>query len=516
VTVLYFPVHQKDELFYSWVARYGKHTRVSGHKALQQELFSDRNSSAVMDFPINLDVFVETLSLVRPDMKVHELIETTTLWPYFRPFLPPDRSKTLIASMRGGHGNDIHTRLGLAASRVHETNDVKVCPMCFKHQVETLGEPYIQRLFQLPSVWVCPEHECCLVYSALPFRPKNKNAFTPLSEVMSRPFRSTGFENSDFRKLLTLALDSQELLQGSLPVHELLFWQPMYLNLLPDSCLKGKVSVDQQALRSEVETFWGKEFLQKLGVGLEVEQDNWLQKMVRKHRSAFHPLLHLLFFRAFQNQSTLSMLSQVVVKKPPSSDKKLMLNPSPLDEAKLKSSRLEWQCLLDKNPQASVTQLRRKAPALYTRLYRADQIWLKAHSPKMVRTGNNSENRVDWKVRDFSLARKSLKLIKKLLLMNLGRRVSSTFVLKELKMAPVYEKNKSCFLLTEKVLKKYCESVDDYQMRRIDSVVVRLKKNGVILKEWKIIREARLRDNVSTKVKKHLQACLEGNTEVFI
>jgi hypothetical protein len=127
MTILYVPKLQEDELFYSWVARYGKHTGSYGPKALQEELFGDRNSSAVMDFPINLEVFVERLSQIKPGLNAAELIKQTTLWPYYRPFLPESRAVALVNSMKSGHGNDIHTRLGLAAGRVPEANKVKVC-----------------------------------------------------------------------------------------------------------------------------------------------------------------------------------------------------------------------------------------------------------------------------------------------------------------------------------------------------------------------------------------------------
>ncbi len=510
MTVLYFPVLQQDELFYSWVARFGQHTAAFGHKALQEELFSDRNSSAVMDFPINLATFVEKISFIRPDLTVDRVIEQTSLWPYFRPFLPEERTEDLIASMRSGHGNDIHTRLGLAAGRVPEAPFVKVCPCCLKQQMSTKSEPYIQRLFQLPSVWVCPEHECHLVFSVLPFRPKNKHAFTPLSEVVDQPFRKTGFESFDIDKLLVLAKDSQQLLQGDYPVHPLAFWRDFYYEMLPEACRKGRASVDQKALHWHVESFWGKALLKKLGAGLEVESDNWLQKMLRKHRSAFHPLLHLLVFRALQKEANLSKLMQVEMIHFKSIERNISSAPEKKATTKaVEADQAEWLTLIEDNPLCSVTELRRKVPSLYARLYRFDRFWLQSHSPKQKRKGNHSEKRVDWRARDFRLARAVLKQIKRFLAKDVNRRVSGTFVLKELKMASVFEKNKLRFKLTQRVLQKYAETVEAYQMRRIDRVVAEMKSRGEKVKEWKIFREARLRDTISTQVKAFVQKKLD-------
>ena len=173
----YFPVPYKDELLYSIVSRYALHSGlVSNHKSVIREVFSSSTASAIPDLPSHLNALVRNLQLVWP-VSVSDLISSYTLAPIYLPFLSYFQARKVVLSMCSEFGGDIHTRSGISASMIKQQPFFRYCPNCCEEQKEQHGEPYWNRIQNLPGINVCVHHSCLLESSILTFHPKEKHLF---------------------------------------------------------------------------------------------------------------------------------------------------------------------------------------------------------------------------------------------------------------------------------------------------------------------------------------------------
>ncbi|WP_163370513.1 TniQ family protein [Endozoicomonas acroporae] len=147
----YFPVAYDDELLYSQIARYNRHSCSPGWKQTLSELFGSRTVAAVVDLPAHLGQLQEHTGHITRQ-SAHDTLWRQTLFPVYAPFLGPDLTDRVKQSMLSGYGGDIHTRAGLSASSVKRPDRLKVCPECLNEQLQKNGEAYWQRLFQVTGV----------------------------------------------------------------------------------------------------------------------------------------------------------------------------------------------------------------------------------------------------------------------------------------------------------------------------------------------------------------------------
>ncbi|HEY9707490.1 MAG TPA: TniQ family protein, partial [Oculatellaceae cyanobacterium] len=85
-----FPVPLPDELLYSLIARYSDRMQYPDKQSLHQELFADKNATAVVDLPSHLSHLLGVLPPVH-GYTVERLIDEHTLLPFYSPFLPTER-----------------------------------------------------------------------------------------------------------------------------------------------------------------------------------------------------------------------------------------------------------------------------------------------------------------------------------------------------------------------------------------------------------------------------------------
>ncbi|MGL6337660.1 MAG: hypothetical protein ACRC80_00800 [Waterburya sp.] len=72
-------------------------------------------------------------------------------------------------------------------------------------------------------------------------------------------------------------------------------------------------------------------------------------------------------------------------------------------------------------------------------------------------------------------------------------------------MKALLEKHLDKLPQTKAYLEKVTETIEDFQIRRIKWAVETLDCQGEEIKEWKILRLAGLREDLSAKVKKFLE-----------
>ena len=143
-------------------------------------------------------------------------------------------------------------------------------------------------------------------------------------------------------------------------------------------------------------------------------------------------------------------------------------------------------------PAATRTQLRKRAPALYSRLYRNDCEWLSSQScAQQVR---EPAVRVNWSERDAAVAMQVEVLVGQMKARDPPTRVSKTRVLGELQLRSLLAHRKARLPNTVATLRNQCETVEAFQHRRIANIV-KGQTPGSQTSDCRLLRDARINGN---------------------
>lgn len=158
------------------------------------------------------------------------------------------------------------------------------------------------------------------------------------------------------------------------------------------------------------------------------------------------------------------------------------------------------------NPLITRQEVREKLSKQYIWLYKNDRIWFENSMPKRKNSnGNNGNMNVCWEDRDNTI----LELLKKeynmLMQMNGNKRITKSLLGRRINMLALIEKKLDKLPKSKKFLDEVLESVEDYQIRRIDKVCSAMKEDGEELLKWKIIKRAGLRDSYAERLDKQVK-----------
>ncbi len=178
---------------------------------------------------------------------------------------------------------------------------------------------------------------------------------------------------------------------------------------------------------------------------------------------------------------------------------------------KLNMYRREWLSSLQKNPGATITQLRNKLENVYKWLSEHDKEWLKKHKPIRERRRNKQTSSRNWEDRDTKLAEEvkaSILRIKnvighpiRLTIREIGRDCGQRETLyRHLNKLP----------LTAKILSEAIETAEAYALRRIQWVTECYLQEHVQPKRWQLIDRAGVARKANIpSVKEAIDAALE-------
>jgi len=148
-----------DELWCSVIGRLHRRLAYSW-SAMCRLVYDTSKGPDSFGLPTGFERFV---SLLPDNSKVRatDLIESHTLLPLYRPFLPDDQLKWWIERMHGT-GNIITFQ-----EPQHEKRLLKFCGECMDEDRHRSITPYWRRSHNSPRVKVCTRHECYLQASSL-------------------------------------------------------------------------------------------------------------------------------------------------------------------------------------------------------------------------------------------------------------------------------------------------------------------------------------------------------------
>ncbi len=296
--IAYFPAPYPDELFYSLLARYGKHTSAAGPKELLEELFGSTTVSATIDLPSHLSDFQTRTALIFKK-SVENIIADHTLLPFYAPYIPTENLEKVKASMAGKSGN-VHTRLGVNTGLFTPVATPRYCPVCFQADRYKYGEAYWHRSHQVPSFHHCPVHNCRLYEARLRHYLYNKHFFIPADDTHCPETVVIPHENVQINPVIDRAIASlygaPELCRG--PYH--------YRTLLIQAGFaKGRNTIDQTLLAEAFASFYPRETLAYFKSEIDYNSSKcWLKAVSRKARKTIDPIRHAILNNFLQNHTT--------------------------------------------------------------------------------------------------------------------------------------------------------------------------------------------------------------------
>lgn len=485
--MLGFPRPYCEELLYSTIARYGVHSGIVSPKELLQEVYGDTKIIATSDLPGHLNK-IAALYPEKLRIKPVNLLYENTLFPLYAPFVGDTKRKSLIAELTANSTSAVHLKSGATASRIRQSTYLRYCPGCIKEQMNKLGECYWLRVWQAAGVDNCPFHGK-LIDSHIRRHDAHRHLFHAANEyTCPLVTQQNGSWQSKF-----IAESVNELLKlGSISTPECHQWGNWYRNLAIYRSLNRGSQVRHDLVRERVIEFWGSEWLAQHGLLPSDAESCWLRRIFRKHRKSFSHLEHLTVIHAFCgkgcNLSAIVQRAQGIEINAKLSRNQLIST----DNAQLNAYRKGWL--------AAVEKVGTKAARLsgsgdiYAWLYRRDRDWLIKTNERCKKSDTKHKSRVDWKRRDRRIVRELITLRRRAETQLNTPRQSMNWYLNQVGQKANYEKHFDRLPLCRSFFERFCEQIDDYQIRRITRTVIRVLLSGEDLRRWQVLRWSGLSD----------------------
>lgn len=511
-----------DELLYSALARATYRYGFWSPKRLLDVLYGRRTVVAVPDLPSNLAHLAQVVGN-HWQLGVEELAIHHTLFGYYTHFRGLRQRKQVLAAM-AADGGSLQVRLGICAGSARTPRRFHICPLCHASDVARFGEAYWHRAHHLPGVLVCHLHGEPLLESDVPFRPHGRHAY------LAAPMASSLDDLRPLVKSLTrpevaraVAVRSFELLTSDA---RSVARKPDYRPRLgPWGAGPGRA----RRFRDAFVEYFGEDLLLASFKREAGDPLAWLGEVLRAPRRPLHPFKHVLTEVFLRAQSaglpsstdaqpatndkrwgvyrlpemrqeavalariglTTNAVARALDVDWKTADRLLAPLPSPpVSPARdQEADRRAWQEMAAAHPGLGKKELRGIAPALYARLYRNDRAWLLVW--KAQRPGRTTGvRRVDWHQRDVDLEARVRQQVARTLNDSPPRRASRNHILGMLGIRAMVAHRGELLPLTTAALDALCETVEAFQLRRLESVFS--QEGTLALPDWKALREARI------------------------
>ena len=464
----YFPLAQKDELLTSTLARFVHQLGIKEDKVALDILFKNKMVIPSAFLQGHIEQLLSQVGHIW-NIQPKEIIAQHTHLPLFQPFLPTQRYEILEVDLSSGHANPSMLRTGINASLIHWPMNYKICPHCWREQLDLLGYSYWQRLFQSPGVTACPKHLCRLVDSDLMIQSTHRHRFIGTYEYQHSSYLTEVAKPYE----LKLASMVETLLNSKVDYISTKQWTRYYQYLARDvGAMKG-VRIDHRAISNWVQKRWSQAWLLQQGLGISGD-NSWLLSMFRKHRRTYSYLQHFIVWLALREPSIDLIEEFNFARTFTTVDTLRKSHVLTKNITKRDVTRNKWLNLSQFSTSFSLKQIRttHRGARLYSWLYRYDRQWLNSHKPE--HTANYLNKRVDWINRD-------LKLVKVLIqIKNISEdkledpRHTKSWFASMIKCKSLIEKKLHKLPLCHLFFDRYTESIEEYQIRRLTRVMVQL------------------------------------------
>lgn len=146
------------------------------------------------------------------------------------------------------------------------------------------------------------------------------------------------------------------------------------------------------------------------------------------------------------------------------------------------------------------TEVRALFKKEYAWLYRNNKELLESILPKPIKNQPRATNRVNWVHRDTEIFSRIKTEVNKIMFAKKAIRITKSLIGERLGISAIFEQHIDKLPMSKELLNMVIESVEDYQIRRINMVLGCFAERAETPKEWKIYRIAGIKRTCSTKV----------------
>jgi hypothetical protein len=296
----HFPDPFPDEILYSVWARFSDLSNFHTLSDVFEELFYNRKIKPIVDLPCHLGHFFNRLPFGH-SYTIDLLINNHTLLPFYSPFLPPERYKSLREQMISGNGKAVQKKAVGVNIRIQLPLYLRYCPMCVERDREKFGACYWHRLHQVPGVVICPTHAIFLENSTVHAQSTfSRQEFISAERVISTPVSRQAESTPLYTFFRDIALDAAYLLNSPLSSLGDQFLKKQYSAMLAqNSFLTLGELVRKADLITAFVDYYPAELLRLMNceVHYALNRQAWLTTLPHRSNHVLHPLHHLLAIR---------------------------------------------------------------------------------------------------------------------------------------------------------------------------------------------------------------------------
>lgn len=288
-----------DETLYGLVARSGRMRGDTLGNMTSRSLFDHPDAGLHHDFPNHLErLSVNTHGCLG---SVPTIITQLTAAPYFLRFKPSSTSIWMEETMAGVGTARLKHLLGLPASLCRARQPLRACPQCIAEDQAEHGIASWRRAHQLPGTLYCGVHAAPLLSSSLRIGPRGKSRYLLPEDTRIFECNPPLHDETQAACLTRLAKLDACLLHHTLPAP----YSRERMALAYRHGLKahglltpGGLVRAQSYLNWLQSTFHSIQSVDPFRHALSGAHQATLLRMVRKPRTDFHPLYHLLLIDA--------------------------------------------------------------------------------------------------------------------------------------------------------------------------------------------------------------------------
>ncbi|EDM66663.1 Transposon Tn7 transposition protein tnsD [Moritella sp. PE36] len=497
------PIPYPDELIYSVIARYGVHFGRTSPKAILDDIFSDRKIIATIDLPNQLSKVSNQLPALT-DYSETNLAYKHTFFPIYAPFTLESRKHKCLKLLSNRSQGSVHLMLGISASRVNKNITLKYCPQCLDEQLQQYGEYYWKRSWQVTGAECCLKHGM-LIDSDITINSNHRHAYFAAS-----PEHCIRMSQAKATPEATAVTTQVNQLLSQPPICSPTFtqWSLFYKQMANNNGYgKGESHIKHDEIKQLILNRWSHRWLKKHGLELNNKDTSWLKTIFRKHRKSFSYLEHIVVLSSFHdpdsnnNWDICKVINQVSnlscsTTKPDEKTK------NHIDIKTLKYHQNNWKSLVSKWG-VKASRHRENGGALYAYLYRNDKAWLLKLNESYHLPQKTINNRVNWHKRDRQLCKQLITKSKIIELKLEHPQFTRNWYLTQLSSSSNIEKHLDKLPLCNDFFQRYCETTDDYQIRRITRSIQMLRNELINTSRWRVLRKAGLSEIRLTNLARH-------------
>jgi hypothetical protein len=283
----FFPILYNEEPLYGGISRLAKYLGYSvSYKELNRVLFGKYNMKASIDLPNNLNHFEQIISKVS-NYTADYLLDNHTQLKYYSYFIGQNKRSQVVSSMLGSSLNNIHTRIGINASRAERHKFPRFCPLCLIEFKEVKGEAHWTLLHQIPGNNACNIHKCLLQEYVPETFEFNSSLYINADQAIKR-HQSINFEINPLQLRLTSIFDS--ILNGT---YNFSIDEVNYKEMIDCSRYKQGSKFNTSKLTSDFIEFYGESNLRKV-IPFKKNSLTWIPDIIKRPNHYFDPIRHIL------------------------------------------------------------------------------------------------------------------------------------------------------------------------------------------------------------------------------